>query len=257
MMARKPRKTLSDRHKRILTVLEKYQERNGYPPSIREIGKEAKISSTSVVNYYLDQLEEKGHIERDGGVSRGIRLLRPLSEIEAVAPMNAVTAAAKNTITSLQQTASDVGKTLNELLQIPMLGRIAAGSPLPVPSSDFSYYDADSMVDVAASLLPSNEKGAELFALEVQGDSMIDAMVYDGDIVVMKPAHEANNGEMVAVWLDDRDETTLKYFYSEKGRIRLQPANPTMKAIMIEDPTTVKIQGKVVMVIRKVKGLAA
>ena len=86
---------------------------------------------------------------------------------------------------------------------------------------------------------------------------MIDAMVYDGDIVVMKPAHEANNGEMVAVWLEDRDETTLKYFYSEKGRVRLQPANPTMKPIMIEDPTTVKIQGKVVMVIRQVKGMAA
>lgn len=86
---------------------------------------------------------------------------------------------------------------------------------------------------------------------------MIDAMVYDGDIVVMKPAHEATNGEMVAVWLEDRDETTLKYFYSEKGKVRLQPANPTMKPIMIEDPTTVKIQGKVVMVIRQVKGLAA
>jgi repressor LexA len=258
MMARKRSKTLTDRQKRILDVLEKYQERYGYPPSIREICENARISSTSVVNYYLDQLEEMQYIERDGRVSRGIRLLKPLSEIEASpSAMGAVAAAAKNAAASLQQTASDVGKTLSELLQIPMVGRIAAGSPLPIPSSDFSYYDADSMVDVAASLLPSNEKGSQLFALEVQGDSMIDAMVYDGDIVVMKPAHEANNGEMVAVWLEDRDETTLKYFYSEKGRVRLQPANPTMKPIMIEDPTTVKVQGKVVMVIRQVKGMAA
>lgn len=257
MMARKRSKTLTERQKRILDVLEKFQERYGYPPSIREICENAKISSTSVVNYYLDQLEEMQYIERDGRVSRGIRLLKPLSEIEAAAsPMGAVTAAAKNAASALQQTASEVGKTLNELLQIPMVGRIAAGSPLPIPSSDFSYYDADSMVDVAASMLPATEKGSKLFALEVQGDSMIDAMVYDGDIVVMKPAHEANNGEMVAVWLEDRDETTLKYFYSEKGKVRLQPANPTMKPIMIEDPTTVKIQGKVVMVIRQVKGLA-
>jgi len=80
------------------------------------------------------------------------------------------------------------------------------------------------------------------------------AMVYDGDIVIMKPANEALNGELVAVWLNDRDETTLKYFYRENGKVRLQPANPTMKPIYIDDPSTVDIQGKVVMVIRKVKG---
>ena len=86
---------------------------------------------------------------------------------------------------------------------------------------------------------------------------MIDAMVYDGDIVVMKPAEEARNGEMVAVWLKDRDETTLKYFYLENKKVRLQPANPTMQPIIIDDPSTVKVQGKVVMVIRRVKGLVA
>jgi repressor LexA len=84
---------------------------------------------------------------------------------------------------------------------------------------------------------------------------MIDAMVNDGDIVIMRPAREARNGEMVAVWLNDRDETTLKYFYLENGRVRLQPANPTMNPIFIDDPATVQIQGKVVMVIRQVGGL--
>lgn len=259
MMARKRSKSLTDRQKRILEVLEKFQDRNGYPPSIREICDNAKISSTSVVNYYLDQLQELGYIERDGRVSRGIRLLVPLSEIVAntSAPIAAVANVAKGTAAVLQKKAREVGQAVDNLLHIPLAGRIAAGSPLPIPSSDFSYYDADSMVDVATSLLPSNEKGADLFALEVQGDSMIDAMVYDGDIVVMKPAEEARNGEMVAVWLKDRDETTLKYFYLENKKVRLQPANPTMQPIIIDDPSTVKVQGKVVMVIRRVKGLVA
>ena len=151
------------------------------------------------------------------------------------------------------QTAQNIGRSVADLLQVPMVGRIQAGLPMPVPSSDFSYYDPDSMVDVASSLLPSRERSAkDLFALEVQGDSMIDAMINDGDIVIMKPAAEARNGEMVAVWLDDRDETTLKYFYKENGQVRLQPANPTMKPIYIDDPSSVRIQGKVVMVIRKV-----
>ena len=82
---------------------------------------------------------------------------------------------------------------------------------------------------------------------------MIDAMINDGDIVIMKPAKNANNGEMVAVWLSENDETTLKYFYKENKRIRLQPANPTMKPIMINNPEQVSIMGKVVMVIRQVK----
>ena len=104
------------------------------------------------------------------------------------------------------------------------------------------------------SLLPPREKVADLFALEVKGDSMIDAMVNDGDIVIMKRVQEAKNGEMVAVWLRDRDETTLKYFFLEKnGRVRLQPANPQMQPIYIEDPSIVQVQGKVVLVIRRLE----
>jgi len=248
MMARKRRKDLSERQVRILDVLKNFQQRFGYPPSIREICEKASISSTSVVNYYLDQLEEMGYIERDQGVSRGIRLIRTATE--TFGPVGgAVRQAARS--------AQGLAQTFGELLQVPILGRIVAGAPIPVPSSDFSYFDAESMVDVASSLLPSSEKGANLFALEVQGDSMIDAMVYDGDIVILKPANEARNGEMVAVWLKDRDETTLKYFYLDKGKVRLQPANTTMQPIFIDDPSTVEIQGKVVMVIRQVKGMLA
>jgi repressor LexA len=97
--------------------------------------------------------------------------------------------------------------------------------------------DFENTVDVALSMLPDREVD-KLFALEVRGDSMIDAMVYEGDIVIMKPTKDVRNGDMVAIWLDDRDETTLKYFYLENGRVRLQPANLTMKAIFIENPET-------------------
>ena len=110
------------------------------------------------------------------------------------------------------------------------------------------------MINVASSLLPTKEAGSELYALQVKGNSMIGAMVNDGDIVIMKPTREALNGELVAVWLNDRDETTLKYFYKENGSVRLQPANPTMQPIFIKDPSIIEIQGKVIMVIRQIEG---
>lgn len=242
MMARKRSKNLTERQLRILQVLEDFQKTVGYPPSIREIGIKAKISSTSVVNYYLDQLEEMGYIQRVGKVSRGIKLLHTPAQPAA----------------ALSSAVAAVRERVGEMLRIPMVGRIVAGAPMPVPQSDFAYYDTESAVDVAASLLPNRERGNDLFALEVQGDSMIDALVYDGDIVIMKPALTAHNGEMVAVWLNDRDETTLKYFYLEKdGRVRLQPANRTMQPIYIDNPSNVQIQGKVVMVIRQIQGAVA
>ncbi len=228
MMMAKRRKGLSERHKKILDLLERYQDENGYPPSIREIGKQTGISSTSVVNYYLNQLEEEGYIERDRKISRGVRLVKGISNA-----------------------ANSVREAIEDLIKVPVLGRIVAGSPMPVPGSDFAYYDQDSGVEIARSLLAPGDKEEDLFALEVQGDSMVDAMVNDGDIVVMKKAQDARNGEMVAVWLTDRDETTLKYFYKENGGIRLQPANPTMDPIFVENPRAVQVQGKVVMVIRQ------
>lgn len=252
MMARRRSKVLSERQKKILEVLESFQANTGYPPSIREICEQAGISSTSVVNYYLDQLQEMGYIERDGRVSRGIRLLKSYAEPAGVAA--AAGGAVRTAGTAVKQTVRQV---LEELFQVPVVGRIVAGLPMPVPGSDFGYFDAETMVGVASSMLPRGEKADDLFALEVQGDSMIDAMVNEGDIVIMKPAHQARNGEMVAVWLTDRDETTLKYFYMENGRVRLQPANPTMKPIYVDDPSTVRIQGKVIMVIRQVAGLAS
>lgn len=257
MMARQRHKDLSDRQKKILEVLEDFQKENGYPPAIRQICDKAMISSTSVVNYYLDQLQDMGYIQRDEGVSRGIRQIKTASGLLINPPAGVPASAARMAATSVLQSAQNLGQAVGDLLRIPIAGRIAAGQPVPVPAASFSYYDPESMVDVAASLLPRGEKVDELFALEVQGDSMVDAMVYDGDIVIMKKAQKARNGEMVAVWLTDRDETTLKYFYMEKERVRLQPANPTMEPIYIDDPSIVEVQGKVVMVIRQVKGLVS
>jgi repressor LexA len=228
-MARR-KEGLSDRHKKILEVLEHYQDNIGYPPSIREIGREANISSTSVVNYYLDQLEEMGYIERDRKVSRGMRLIR--------------------TVTG--QLKEAVQAVLDENMLIPLAGRIGAGIVIQPPESGFDICAPEEGVEVARSMLPERDQEAELYALEVEGDSMIDAMVDDGDIVIMKHTQSANNGEMVAVRLSDDNETTLKYFYRENGRVRLQPANPLMEPIIIEDPSMIEVQGKVVLVIRQV-----
>jgi repressor LexA len=240
-MPRKRKKGLSDRQKKILEVLQDFQDQNGYPPSIREICSQAGISSTSVVNYYLEQLEEMNYIERDRRISRGVRLLKPLDEVSQ----------------SVSRRVKEAADRASELLQIPIMGRITAGDLIPVPSSDFAYYDSESKIEIPQSQLPGREKGKDLFALEVQGDSMIDAMVNDGDIVILKPAQEARNGEMVAIWQTDKDETTLKYFFKENGHVRLQPANPTMEAIIIDDPSNLEIKGKVVMVIRQISGLPA
>ena len=234
---------LSERHRKIMEFLTKFQDANGYSPSIRQIGDSINVKSTSLVDYYLNQLLEMGYIERENRISRSIRVLQPVQP-DGVNLAGKVTDALRN-----------AGNALADLVSIPLAGRIVASAPLPMPTSDLSYYDAESSVEVARSLLPTRDV-SDLFALEVDGDSMIDAMVNDGDIVVMKKTASANNGEMVAVWLDDKDETTLKYFYKEAKRIRLQPANPNMGPIYVEDPKSLRIMGKVVLVIRQIKSVA-
>jgi repressor LexA len=240
MMVRKS-KGLSQRHHKILELLQDY-DKKGYPPSIREIGEQTGITSTSVVNYYLEQLEKWGYIERDRRISRGLRIV-PEKLLEL-----GITVAAP-----VQSAIQSAVETVNDFMRIPVIGRIGASLPMPVPASDFNYFDAEAGVEIARSMMPRKTEG--LFALEVQGDSMIDAMVNDGDIVIMRKVDsnaEAKNGDMVAVWLPERDETTLKYFYKEKDQYRLQPANPTMQPIMIDKNEKLEIKGKVVMVIRKI-----
>jgi len=211
---------LSKRQQRIIEFLGEYVEENGYPPSIREIGAAAGISSTSVVSYNLERLKEKGYISRDRDVSRGLKL-----------------------------TAMARAQVMPEaIVRLPLLGRIVAGEPIPVPASDF-HLMGDETIELTRDILGDPEG---LYALQVEGNSMIDALVHDGDIVVMRYQQRVENGEMVAVWLKDREEVTLKRFYQEEGgRVRLQPANPTMRPIYVDDPRQVVVQGKVVMVIRQ------
>ena len=206
---------LSERQNKILSFLKTFTLDNGYPPTIREIGKAVGITSTSVVNYNLDALQRAGMIYRDRTVSRGIRLTEDQREAFEAA----------------------------DLIRIPMLGRIAAGEPLRV----FTETDPEDTLELTRDLVPADQ---DLFALTVQGDSMIDALINDGDIVVMRHTQTANNGEMVAAWLKDEGETTLKRFYHEGSRIRLQPENKLYEPIYV-DPQNVEIMGRVVTVIRQ------
>jgi repressor LexA len=210
---------MEERLHRILDFLTSFQEKSGYSPSIREIGDKIGVKSTSLVDFYLDKLEARGAIVRDKHISRSIRV---------------------------------ISNAIKEVFRIPVMGRIVAGKPIPVPASDLDYFNSEDSVEIASSILPVKERTDRLFALQVEGDSMVDAMVNDGDIVIMKPTRVAENGDMVAVWLPDRDETTLKYFYKEGDRYRLQPANPTMSPIYIEKSRPMEIMGKVVMVVRQV-----
>jgi repressor LexA len=207
---------LSERQSRILSFLNTFTLDNGYPPTIREIGKAVGITSTSVVNYNLDALQRAGFIYRDRTVSRGIRLVEDPRESVGTA----------------------------NLISIPLMGRIAAGEPLRVFTD---AVDPEDTIELTRDLIPTEK---DVYALKVQGDSMIDAFINDGDIVVMRHIETANNGDMVAAWLEDEEETTLKRFYNEGDRIRLQPENKTMNPIYA-NPDNVKIMGRVVTVIRQ------
>jgi len=131
----------------------------------------------------------------------------------------------------------------SKTFRVPRLGSIAAGLPISLGDPD-----PDDYIELTRDIVPEQEG---LYALKVVGDSMIDALINDGDVVILKHQHEARNGEMVAVWLRDRDETTLKRFFRENGRVRLQPANPRMAPLIVH-PSRIQVQGRVVAVIRPV-----
>lgn len=212
---------LSARQQAIVDFIAQFIEENAYPPTIREIGKACGISSTSVVNYNLTKLEREGMLVRDREVSRGLRLAGEI--------------------------VRDVSHSVSNLIRVPLVGRIVASEPCPVPGSDFSLFGGDESIEVTRDIVSDED---ELYALQVQGDSMVDAMINDGDIVIMRPHHDIQNGDLVAVWLADKEETTLKRIYKEGSRIRLQPANPTMQPIYVDDPKALQVQGRVVAVIR-------
>ena len=214
------KKELSIKQKNILDFIENFIDEHYYPPTIRDIQQGCKISSTSVVDYNLRILKQKGLLNRDAEVSRGIELINHDSE-----------------------------NTNNNLVEIPIVGIIAAGEPIHLPeSNDWTNNQIDSV-----SLPSFLTKGKEnIFGVKVKGDSMIDALVADGDLVLLEPiSNRPNNGDMVAALIKDQNEVTLKHFFIKNGTVTLQPANSSMKPIQVA-AENVQVQGKVVGVIRSI-----
>jgi repressor LexA len=213
-----PRKRLPPRRQRILDFIQEFIRENGIPPTVRDIQKSCGISSTSVVDYNLRLLDRDGYLNRRPDVARGIELL------------------------------DEEGQPVSNLPRVPIVGSIAAGLPLPVFSTEEAASAADfDTIEVAPEL---TRRHAKLFALAVKGTSMIDALIDDGDIVIVQPIQQAENGEMVVAWLKNEEEATLKKFYLEGDRVRLQPANSQMEPIYCS-AADVEVRGKVVTVIRK------
>ncbi len=210
-------KALSSKPQQIIDFVHRFWAERGYPPTVRDIVSGCRISSTSVVDYNLDILEREGYIRRHSGISRGIELLT-----RSPAPGHRV--------------------------QVPIIGQISAGEPIPVPTPDTWDVTASSETLEVTEDLTRARKG--VYALKVKGSSMVDALINDGDIVLMQYVNVVENGEMAAIWLKAEKEATLKKVYSEPGRVRLQPANSRMKSIYTE-PDNVEIQGRVIAVIRQ------
>ena len=203
---------LSPKRRAILDFIHSFIKERGYSPSVRDVVVGCGISSTSVAQYHLNVLEREGHISRDREVSRSIGL-----------------------------------KKKQDSAAVPILGIIAAGKPIPVPTPDTWVTAVDETMKVPHEITRGLEN---VYALKVKGTSMVDVLIDDGDIVVMQYTNTAEDGETVAVWLREDQVVTLKRIYRETNRICLKPANKEMKPIYCQ-PADVEIQGKVIGVIRK------
>lgn len=224
---------LSTRQQNMLHYIQKSLALESRPPTIREIGSALGISSTSVVNYNLNRLTEKGLLERDRTVSRGLRLTDMAYDFLGMAAV------------ATGRATSAFAAQLGNLVRVPILGNIVAGEPIDITSDSFHVYDEEDYVELSPSMLHGNKN--EMFALRVDGYSMIDDMISDGDIVILQSQETARDGDVVAVWVDS-EGTTLKRFYREpeRGMVRLQPRNPSMDPIFVE-PENVKVQGKLIL----------
>lgn len=201
---------ISSRQKTILDFIKSEVKEKGYPPSVREIGEAVGLASSSTVHGHLERLEKKGYIRRDPTKPRAIEIL------------------------------DNDGKTNSEdgVIRVPLIGKVTAGDPITAIQNTEEYYP----------LPVSMIKNSEVYMLTIQGDSMIEAGIFDGDYVIVRKQSTANNGEIV-VAMTDEDEATVKRFFKEKNHIRLQPENSTMEPIILDNAT---ILGKVIGVIRQI-----
>ena len=205
---------LSQRQQGILDFIRNFMNDHQFPPTVRDIQGGCSISSTSVVDYNLHILQREGHLRRLPEVSRGIELV------------------------GMERSSS------KDIVEVPVISSIAAGEPLHVP--DVSSREADEIEQIPASLLKGR---TDVFGLKVKGDSMIDAFIADGDLVLIEPRNHAETGEMVAAEIRDSESFTLKRFFLEGNTVRLQPENENMSPIIV-DAKNVLVRGRVVGVIR-------
>lgn len=202
-------KSISARQKRILEYIRQHSDEKGYPPTVREIGEAVGLRSSSTVHGHLKSLENQGHILRDAALTRAIRMPE----------------------------AEPLTQRMRNMITLPLVGRVAAGSPILAEENVEERYTLP--VDLVSG-------GEGCFMLRIKGDSMIEDGILDGDLVIVRPQHTADNGETVVGLIGD--EATVKRFYRESGRIRLQPANSSMDPIYADD---VAILGRVVGVVRR------
>jgi repressor LexA len=201
---------LTPRQEETLNFIKEELANNGYPPTVREIGKFLGLSSPATIQVHLSNLEDKGYIKKGGNKSRAIELL------------------VKN----------EYANQNDDIVQVPLLGKVTAGSPIEAIERPNEFFS------LPAYLIPNKK---EVFTLDVSGESMINAGIYDGDIVIVQRQNTANNGEIV-VAMTEENEVTLKRFYKEKDHIRLQPENDLLSPIILPN---VSILGKAIGLYRK------
>lgn len=190
---------LTTRQEEILNFIKEYIVAHGYPPTVREIGGALGLSSPATIHAHLQNLENKGFIKKQNTKNRAIELLVE----NEFAPKN------------------------ENIIEVPLLGKITAGSPIE------AIENPDETFSLPSYLVPNNK---EVFTLTVNGESMINAGIHDGDIIVVQKQNTARNGQMV-VAMNDENEVTLKTYYKEDGYFRLQPENDTMEPIILKNVT--------------------
>ena len=201
---------LTDRQSEILNYIKEFIVSNGYPPTVREIGSALGLRSPATTHTHLNNLELKGFIKKGGAKNRAIELL----------------------------VENEFAKKDEEVVEVPLLGKVTAGSPIEAIEMPNEFFS------LPAYLIPKRQ---EVFTLKVSGESMINAGVLDGDIVIVQRQNNARNGDMV-VAMTDENEVTLKTYYKENGYFRLQPENDTMEPIILQNVT---ILGKAIGLYRK------
>ena len=202
---------LTKRQEDTLQFVKEYIVSHGYPPTVREIAEALNVSSPATIQAHLDGLADKGYIKKGSNKNRTIELM------------------VNNEFTNKDE----------QVIEVPLLGKITAGSPIEAIENPNNYFSLPSY------LIP---KDREVFTLEVSGESMINAGIHDGDIIIIERRNTARNGEII-VAMTDENEVTLKTFYKEKNYIRLQPENDTMEPIILDNVT---ILGKAIGLYRKI-----